>query len=103
MPYSGLPQNHKTWIPMSHKLYDITLYYYSQTYNEGDLAFRQNLVSDLYVLFLDNYKPKGTTRISVTLKDEDHITGYAGSILCVYAYLNDDLSWIIIVVSTSIK
>lgn len=78
---------------MSHKLYDITLYYYSQTYNEGDLAFRQNLVSDLYVLFLDNYKPKGTTRISVTLKDEDYVTGYFGSILSVYAYFDEVKYW----------
>ena len=76
---------------MSYKRFDITLYCQTEILNETDFAIRQNLVSDLYVSFLNNYKPKGTTRISVTLKDEYNImeAGYYGSILIVYANFND--------------
>jgi len=78
---------------MSYKLYDITLYYSAETHKEKEFTIRQNLVSDLYVSFLNNYKPKGTTRVSVTLKNEDHIVGYYGSILSVYAYFNEAAYW----------
>jgi len=78
---------------MSYKLYDITLYYSAETHKEKEFTIRQNLVSDLYVSFLNNYKQKGTTRVSVTLKNEDHIVGYHGSILSVYAYFNEAAYW----------
>jgi len=70
--------------------YDITLYY-----DAKDFTLRQNLVSELYVMFLNGYKPKGTTRISVTLDDdeEDYITGYFGSILSVYAKFDKPGYW----------
>jgi hypothetical protein len=80
---------------MSHKLYDITLYYYPESYSAKDFTFRQNLVSGLYVTFLDNYKPKGTTRISVTLGNKEYIVGYGGSsILSVYGYFNETAYWV---------
>ncbi|MBO9703496.1 MAG: hypothetical protein J7604_25030 [Sporocytophaga sp.] len=77
--------------PMSHKLNDITLYYHSnEEIGNREIARkfvgRQNVVSDLYVQFLNKYKPKGTSRISVQLEDEeDAVIGYFGSILMVKA------------------
>lgn len=55
---------------MSHKLHDITLYYLDDA---GDQSKRftvlQNVVSALYVHFLECYKPPKTTRISIALKN----------------------------------
>ena len=79
---------------MRHRLNDITLYYYSKEYSEKDFTIRQNLVSALYLFFSDNYKPKGTTRISVSLRDdEDCIIGYFGSILSVDACFDELNYW----------
>lgn len=77
---------------MYNKLYDITLYYPSGGYNVSGFTIRQNLVSGLYVSFL-NYKPKGTTRISVELADKDQIIAYFGSILCVRADFDITAYW----------
>jgi len=66
---------------MSRSIHDITLYY--PPHQEGDKLFtqRQNLVSDLYVQYLNRYKPPKTSRISVHLSDNDKVGGYFGSIL----------------------
>lgn len=79
---------------MSHKLTDITLYYYP----EGDEALRftkrQNVVSGLYVHFLDGYKPKRTSRISVELSDEDYVKEhFETSILGATAEFDKEKYW----------
>jgi hypothetical protein len=78
---------------MSHKLDDITLYYYPKGEIAKNFTLRQNMVSDLYVQFLNKYKPKGTSRISVELSDEDRVRGYFGSILLVDAKFNKEDYW----------
>lgn len=61
---------------MPYKFYDITLYYYPNGDDALKFTLRQNQVSGRYVQLLNGYKPKGTTRISVELKDEDDIRFY---------------------------
>ncbi|TAJ11911.1 hypothetical protein DMA11_14925 [Marinilabiliaceae bacterium JC017] len=78
---------------MSHKLNDITLYYYPKGEEAKAFTVKQNVVSDLYVTYLDNYKPPKTSRISVELSHEDHIRGYFGSILLVNAQFNKLKYW----------
>lgn len=77
---------------MSYGFYDITLYCHSE--NSKDLNIRNNLISDLYIDFLNGYKPKGTTRISVDIGNEDYIRGYFGSILNVEAIFNEKEYWL---------
>ena len=56
---------------MSHKLHEIALYYYFDNDElRKQFTLRQNVVTDLYVYFLNGYKPPKTTRISITLKDK---------------------------------
>lgn len=62
---------------MSYGFYDITLY----GADDKDFAHRNNLISSLYIDFLEGYKPKNTTRISVDIRNEDRVKGYTGSIL----------------------
>jgi hypothetical protein len=82
---------------MSHKLYDITLYYYFE--NDAlkkQFALRQNVVSALYVYFLDGYKPPKTTRISITLKDKEAKLNepiHFGSILNADALIDRENFW----------
>jgi hypothetical protein len=78
---------------MSHKLDDITLYYYPLGDLSKKFTVKQNVVSDLYVQFLNGYKPPKTSRISVTLDDNDYIRGYFGSILTVDAQFDKDNYW----------
>ena len=79
---------------MSHRLYDITLYYKGSGEIAKEFAMKQNLVSDLYVQYLNGYKPPKTTRISVNLDDQDEVRGYCGSsILSVYAHFDKDEFW----------
>lgn len=78
---------------MSYGFHYITLYYYSEKEKEQAFAIRQNLVSAIYVDFLNENKPKGTTRISVTIGDEDQIIGYFGSILSANAAINEREYW----------
>lgn len=79
---------------MSNRLHDITLYYNGSGEIAKEFAMKQNLVSDLYVQYLNGYKPPKTTRISVTLDDEDEVSGYFGSsILSVYAHFDQDEFW----------
>ena len=75
---------------MSHKLDDITLYYYPKDDTAKRFAMKQNVVSDLYVNYLNGYKPPKTSRISVTLSNEDRIEFYFGSILTVNAFFDKD-------------
>ena len=70
---------------MSHKLHDITLYYFDDAGDQSKrFTVRQNVVSDLYVHFLESYKPPKTTRISIMLKNPGEAinqTHYSGSIV----------------------
>lgn len=66
---------------MSRQLEDITLYYNSDGDDAKQFTLRQNVVSDLYMQYLNSYKPPKTSRISVHLEREDYILGYFGSIL----------------------
>jgi hypothetical protein len=79
---------------MGYGFYDITLYHLSENSDGKDFAVRNNLISDLYIDFLDGYKPKGTTRISVDIGSEDHIKGYFGSILCAEVAFNEKEYWL---------
>lgn len=78
---------------MSHKLNDITLYYNPKGEIAKKFTLRQNMVSDLYVQFLNKYKPKGTSRISVELTNEDKIRGCFGSILLAGAKFDKEDYW----------
>lgn len=71
---------------MGYRFNDITLY---RNDNDKDFASRNNLISSLYIDFLDGYKPKATTRISVDIGKEDCIKGYFGSILCAEVAFNE--------------
>lgn len=71
---------------MGYGFYDITLYRQSENSNNKDFAIRNNLISDLYIDFLNGYKPTGTTRISADIGTVDDVRGYFGSILCVDVY-----------------
>lgn len=70
---------------MSHKLHDISLYYpegadikVRRTFNK-----KAKVISDLYVHYLNSYKPPKTTRVSVELgRPEIKLIGFAGSVLC---------------------
>jgi len=76
---------------MRKNLDDITLYYVPEDHISYKFTIRQNLVSGLYVSFL-NYKPKGTSRISVTIGDPP-TSWYAGSILCVGTHFDKNAYW----------
>jgi hypothetical protein len=78
---------------MYNKLDDITLYYYPQGEKAKTFTLKQNVISDLYVQYLNGYKPQKTSRISVELKDSDYIRGYFGSILLVDARFDKDSYW----------
>ncbi|WEA01078.1 hypothetical protein [Mucilaginibacter sp. SJ] len=79
---------------MGYGFYDITLYHHSENSDNKDLAIRNNLISDLYIDFLNGYKPAGTTRISVDIGNEDYIRGYFGSILNVETVFNEKEYWL---------
>lgn len=78
---------------MSHKLDDITLYYYPEGEAAKKFTLKQNVVSDLYVQYLNGFKPPKTSRISVELTDKNQIRGYFGSILTVDAQFDKDNFW----------
>ncbi|TGE20165.1 hypothetical protein [Hymenobacter elongatus] len=79
---------------MSHKLYDIALYYEPMDEQSTIFARRQNAISALYVYNLNGYKPQSTSRISVTLADKDLIIGYmSSSVLSVYAHFDKFAYW----------
>lgn len=78
---------------MSHRLYDITLYYYGEEELGKRFTLKQNMVSDLYVHFLDGYKPPKTSRISVQLSTEDNPGGHIGSILGASAKFDSKQYW----------
>tara|TARA_B100000809_G_C14963098_1_gene468148 strand:+ start:60 stop:824 length:765 start_codon:yes stop_codon:yes gene_type:complete len=80
---------------MSHKLDDITLYYSSEGELEKKFTMKQNVVSDLYIQFLNGYKPAKTSRITVRLTEQDNINGYFGSILGVDVEFDKDKYWIL--------
>ncbi len=71
---------------MSHKLQDITLYYPESSDAELKKRFAgiSHVVTDLYIHFLDSYKPPKTSRISVKLGYNIELMDYAGSILTMY-------------------
>jgi hypothetical protein len=68
---------------MGYGFYDITLYRQFENSDNKVFAIQNRLISDLYIDFLDGYKPRSTTRISADIGNEDHIGGYFGSILSV--------------------
>lgn len=79
---------------MKHKLHDITLDYKGNDQNAKKFTSTQNLVSDLYVHFLEGYKPPKTTKISVELGGHDEVVGYfESSILRVIAKFDKDKYW----------
>jgi hypothetical protein len=78
---------------MSHRLYDITLYYYDEEDLRKRFTLKQNMVSDLYVHFLDGYKPPKTSRISVQLSTEDSPGSHFGSILGASAKFDSKQYW----------
>ncbi|UEG53442.1 hypothetical protein LLH06_00425 [Mucilaginibacter daejeonensis] len=78
---------------MRYKLNDITLYYHPTGDDAIKFTIRQNAISGRYVESLNGYKPKGTTRISVQLAEEDNIGYYVGSILCADAAFDKDAYW----------
>jgi hypothetical protein len=79
---------------MSHRLYDITLYHQgSDREIKKKFVGLNNVVSQLYVHCLNGYKPKNTTRISVTLSDTDGHFFYFGSILTLQRNFDDELFW----------
>lgn len=75
---------------MSHKLDDITLYHDWEDDRGKEFTIRQNVVSGLYVHLLNGYKPKGTSRVSVSFGQEDMILPYCGSILVAIAKFDKD-------------
>ena len=79
---------------MSHKLNDITLYY-NEGNSESEKRFTglQNVISQLYVHFLNGYKPKGTSRISVSLGEKEGPISYAGSVLVVHKSFDKKHFW----------
>ena len=78
---------------MSHRLYDITLYYSGEKDVAKRFTLKQNVVSDLYVQFLNGYKPPNTSRISVQLGNEDNAGKHFGSILGPTAKFNPENYW----------
>ena len=67
---------------MSHRLQDITLYYW---FKNGTVrkrfTMKQNVICALYVQYLNGYKPPKTSRISVQLGNADYAGKHIGSIL----------------------
>jgi hypothetical protein len=80
---------------MSHKLQDITLYYPDSQNSEQTKTFsgRSHVVTDLYVHFLNSYKPPKTSRVSVELGSNNDNMFYFGSILRLYHPFNKDQFW----------
>jgi hypothetical protein len=78
---------------MYNKLYDITLYYFPEGEKAKIFTLKHNVISDLYVQYLNGYKPPKTSRISVQLSDSDYIRGYFGSILNVDAKFDKKGYW----------
>ncbi|MEQ9264257.1 MAG: hypothetical protein RLN81_03500 [Balneolaceae bacterium] len=78
---------------MSNKLDDITLYYYPKGDDAKKFTMKQNVISDLYVQYLNGYKPPRTSRISVELSNEDFLRNYSGSILTVNAKFDKEKYW----------
>ncbi len=83
---------------MSHKLHDITLYYYfEQDEFKKRFTLKQNIVSALYVYFLKGHKPHKTTRISITLKEKGARVNepiHHGSILNADALIDREEFWL---------
>jgi hypothetical protein len=78
---------------MYNKLDDITLYYYPEGEEAKIFTLKHNVISDLYIQYLNGYKPPKTSRISAQLSDSDYIRGYFGSILNVDAKFDKDSYW----------
>lgn len=79
---------------MSHRLQDITLYYWFTDGPERKrFTMKQNVITDLYVQHLNGYKPPKTSRISVQLGNEDYAGKHFGSILGPTAKFNPDTYW----------
>lgn len=78
---------------MSHKLNDITLYYFQTSEVAKAFTARQNVISDLYVQYLKAYKPPKTSRISVTLGDDDSVGDFFGSIISASAKFDKEKYW----------
>lgn len=80
---------------MSHKLQDITLYYPDSNSRELSKTFsgRSHVVTDLYVHFLNAYKPPKTSRVSVDLGSDNSSMFYFGSILRLYHPFDKDQFW----------
>lgn len=78
---------------MSHKLNDITLYYSFGGDINKKFTMKQNVISDLYIQYLNGYKPPKTSRITVRLTEQDNINGYIGSILGVEIKFDKDNYW----------
>lgn len=63
------------------RLSDITLYYSNPDLNiQRKFTGYQNVINDLYVHFLGNYKPKNVSRISISIGKEDDPGSLFGSI-----------------------
>lgn len=77
---------------MSRKLTDISLYtnYSAEEEKRIFSGVNRKVISDLYVLYLDGFKPKGTSRISVTLGYDNWYDFYFGSILSVRTKFDKD-------------
>jgi len=78
---------------MSQRLTDITLYYFGEHDIAKRFAMKQNVVSDLYVQYLNGYKPPKTSRISVQLGDIDDPGKHIGSILGPTAKFDKEQYW----------
>ena len=80
---------------MSHKLQDITLYYPDSQNQKLSKTFsgRSHVVTDLYVHFLNAYKPPKTSRVSVELGTDNNSMFYFGSILRLYHPFDKDQFW----------
>lgn len=79
---------------MSHKLDDIVLDYHSEDKNKvRAFVQKQFLIAELYVYYLENYKPPKTSRINIFL-GADNLSGYYfGSIFCVNYPFKEDEYW----------
>lgn len=75
---------------MSHKLNDITIYHEFEDDRAKNFGERKHIISDLYVQYLNGYKPPKTSRITVDFAKKDEIIGYFGSILHVQIYFDTE-------------
>lgn len=69
---------------------DITIYQSDKDIENSDFINRNALISARYIDFLEGYKPKGVTRISVQIDTEDEVRTKFGSILHVAVKFNKE-------------